>query len=100
MRLLPRSATLTAKLILITRGVRSVADGCISVLLPAYLLALGFDALQVGVLTTATLLGSALLTLAVGFYGTQAGVRTLLLNMESAPFRSTTSNWFSSRTNS
>lgn len=79
MRFLPPSATPTAKLILITRGMRSLADGCISVLLPAYLLALGFDALQVGVLTTATLLGSALLTLAVGFYGTHAGVRKLLL---------------------
>jgi hypothetical protein len=33
----------------------------------------------VGVLTTATLLGSALLTLAVGFYGSRAGVKTLLL---------------------
>ena len=70
MRFLPPSATPTAKLILITRGMRALADGCISVLLPAYLLALGFDALQVGVLTTATLLGSAVLTLAVGFYGT------------------------------
>jgi hypothetical protein len=75
--LLPPSATPIAKLILITRGMRSVADGCISVLLPAYLLALGFDALRVGVLTTATLLGSALLTLAVCFYGTRTGVRTL-----------------------
>ena len=79
MRVLPLTATPTASLILITRGVRSVADGCIGVLLPAYLLALGFGAPQVGVLTTATLLGSALLTLAVGFYGTRAGVRTLLL---------------------
>ncbi len=79
MRFLPLSATPTARLILITRGMRAVADGCISVLLPAYLLALGYDAVQVGVLTTATLLGSALLTLAVGFYGTRAGVRTLLL---------------------
>ena len=57
MRFLPRSATPMAKLILITRGMRAVADGCISVLLPAYLLTLGFDALQVGVLTTAMLLG-------------------------------------------
>src|SRR5512134_1717917 len=79
MRFLPPSATPLARLILITRGMRSVADGCISVLLPAYLLALGYDAVQVGVLTTATLLGSALLTLAVGFYGTRVGVRTLLL---------------------
>ena len=79
MRFLPSSATPTAKLILITRGMRSAADGCISVLLPAYLLVLGFDALQVGLPTTATLLGSALLTLAVGFYGSRVGVRTLLL---------------------
>ena len=79
MRFLPPSATTTAKFILITRGMRAVADGCISVLLPAYLLALGFDALQVGVLTTATLMGSALLTLAVGLYGTRTGVRTPLL---------------------
>src|SRR6266545_7662502 len=35
MRFLPSSATPTAKLILITRGMRSVADGCVSVLLPA-----------------------------------------------------------------
>ena len=42
-RFLPPSATPAARLILITRGVRAVADGCISVLLPAYLLALGFD---------------------------------------------------------
>src|SRR6266511_76177 len=79
MRFLPPSATPMASLILITRGMRSVADGCISVLLPAYLLALGFDAMQVGMLTTATLSGSALLSLAVGFYGSRAGVRTLLL---------------------
>ena len=79
MRFLPPSATPTAKFILITRGMRAVADGCISVLLPAYLLALAFDALQVGVLTTATLMGSALLTLAVGLYGTRTGVRTPLL---------------------
>jgi MFS family permease len=78
---LPRSATPMAKLILITRGMRAVADGCISVLLPAYLLTLGFDALQVGVLTTAMLLGSALLTLAVGFYGNHAGVRTLATSL-------------------
>ncbi|MFZ1413294.1 MAG: MFS transporter [Defluviicoccus sp.] len=78
MRFLPASATPTAKLILISRSVRAVADGCISVLLPAYLLALGFDALQVGLLTTATLLGSALLTLTVGLYGSRAGVRNLL----------------------
>ncbi len=77
MRFLPSSATPTAKLVLITRGMRSLADGCVSVLLPAYLLGLGFDALQVGLLTTATLSGSALLTLAAGLYESRASIRTV-----------------------
>ena len=38
-------------------------------LLPAYLLALGFGTWEVGVLATATLLGSALATLAIGAWG-------------------------------
>ena len=79
MRFLPRSASPAATLVLIARGLRAVVDGCISVVLPAYLLALGFGALQIGVLSTATLLGSALLTLAVGFLGLRGGLRTLLL---------------------
>jgi MFS family permease len=49
------------------------------VLLPAYLLALGFDVWTVGVLGTATLLGSALATLAVGAWGHRVGQRRLLL---------------------
>jgi MFS family permease len=79
MRFLPPSASPAATLILTARGLRAVVDGCISVVLPAYLLALGLGALQIGVLSTATLLGSAVLTLAVGFRGARAGLRTLLL---------------------
>ena len=79
MPFLPRSASPAATLILTARGLRAVVDGCISVVLPAYLLALGFDALQIGVLSTAALLGSAVLTLAVGFLGARGGLRTLLL---------------------
>ncbi len=48
-------------------------------LLPAYLLALGHSELDVGVLGTATLAGSALATLAVGTWGHRAAPRTLLL---------------------
>jgi MFS family permease len=51
----------------------------VAVLLPAYLLALGHDPFAVGVLGTATLLGSALATLAVGAWGHRAAPRTLLL---------------------
>src|SRR5512132_501836 len=79
MQFLPLSASPAATHILIARGLRAVVDGCISVVLPAYLLALGFGALQIGVLSTAALLGSALLTLAVGFLGARGGLRTLLL---------------------
>jgi MFS family permease len=51
----------------------------VAVLLPAYLLALGHSAFDVGVLGTATLVGSALATLAVGAFGHRAAPRTLLL---------------------
>lgn len=79
MRLLPESADRDARYILAARALRALADGAISVLLPAHLLLLGFDALQVGVLTTATLLGSAALSLLVGFMGEATRLRALLV---------------------
>jgi MFS family permease len=65
--------------LLAARGVRSFADGFIAVVLPAYLLALGMSQVEVGVLSTATLLGSALATLAVGRWGHRHPLRRLLL---------------------
>jgi MFS family permease len=44
------------------RALRAFVDGFVCVLLPAYLLALGLGAFEVGVLSAATLLGSATLT--------------------------------------
>jgi MFS family permease len=79
MRLLPPGTTREARLLLVSRGLRATADGFVSILLPAYLLLLGLDPLRVGVLTTATLLGSALLTLAVGFAAPRLEARNLLL---------------------
>jgi MFS family permease len=76
--LLPATATRDARLLLLARGLRAASDGFVSIILPAYLLLLGFDALQVGVLATTTLLGSALLTVAVGFAGARRGARRLL----------------------
>jgi MFS family permease len=58
--------------------VRAFGDGFTALLLPAYLAGLGFSAFRVGVLTTATLLGSAMLTLAVGLLGHRASARRLL----------------------
>jgi MFS family permease len=65
--------------ILVARALRSFADGFIAVVLPAYLLALGMAQLEVGFLSTATLLGSALSTLAIGRWGHRFSIRRLLL---------------------
>jgi MFS family permease len=61
------------------RALRDFGDGFVAVLLPVYLTALGFSALDVGVIATAALLGSALLTLAVGLIGARHDHRRMLL---------------------
>ena len=65
--------------ILAARALRSFADGFISIVLPAYLLALGLGTLEVGFISTATLLGSACSTLAVGRWGYRFSIRRLML---------------------
>lgn len=52
-----------------TRGLRALADGLVAVVLPSFLLARGFSPAQVGAVITATLLGSAAVTLAIGLRG-------------------------------
>ena len=68
-----------ARTLLIGRALRAFVDGYVAILLPVYLLALGFGAWEVGLLSTATLLGSALATLAVGAWGHRFPHRHLLL---------------------
>ncbi len=65
--------------LLAARALRGFADGFIAVLLPAYLLALGLGPLAVGFISTATLAGSALATLALGAFGHRWPPRRLLL---------------------
>lgn len=65
--------------ILIAKGLRGFGDGFVSLLLPAYLLELGFTPLQVGVIATTTLLGSGVMTLAVGLQAWRFHYRTWLL---------------------
>src|SRR5512145_2480063 len=77
--LLPPGATPDAGRLIAARMVRAAADGLVSVLLPAYLTALGFSAAQIGGVVTATLLGSAVLTLALGLRAHRGAPRTLLL---------------------
>src|SRR5438876_8044140 len=61
------------------RAARGVGDGFAFIILPAYLSELGFDPLQIGVVATAALLGSAATTLAVGFLAARYDLRNLLL---------------------
>jgi MFS family permease len=62
-----------------SRALRAFCDGFTAILLPRYLFDLGFGATTVGILATATLLGSAALTIGVGFYAYRYAVRSLLL---------------------
>jgi MFS family permease len=61
------------------RGVRGFADGFATIILPAYLSAISFDAVRIGIIATASLLGSALLTLAVGVVAARCELRRVLL---------------------
>jgi len=65
--------------VLTAKGIRAFGDGFVSLLLPLYLLDLGFNPLQVGIIATATLFGSGLLTLAAGLHAHRWHYRTLLL---------------------
>jgi MFS family permease len=65
--------------ILWARGLRDFGDGLAAVVLPAYLVALGYGAAEVGAVATVALLGSALMTLGVGVAGARADPRLMLL---------------------
>src|SRR5215218_3053520 len=77
--LLPSEATSDAGVLLRARGVRAFGDGFVSVLLPLHLTSLGFDGFQIGAVATATLLGSAVLTLVVGLVAYRLGRDVLLV---------------------
>jgi MFS family permease len=79
MRLLPDDVLPETRLLLWGRALRAFGDGFVSLLLPFYLTLLGFGPSAVGVLVTATLAGSAALTLTVGFTAHRFGQRGLLV---------------------
>src|SRR3954465_9945513 len=76
---LPEGAVPEVRLLLVARGPRAFGGGLVSLILPAYLLALGYGAFEAGVLASATLAGSALLTLIVGLTAHRASGRILLM---------------------
>jgi MFS family permease len=65
--------------LLIAKGLRAFGDGYVSLLLPLYLLELGFSPLDVGIIATITLIGSGLLTLLVGLHAWRFQYRSLLM---------------------
>jgi MFS family permease len=72
----PRASVL---LLYIARGLRGFGDGFAIIILPAYLSALGFTPAEIGFIASASLLGTAAFTLAVGFVAPRFDLRTLLL---------------------
>jgi len=77
--MLPRSATPDALRLVATRTARGFADGLASVILASWLTHLGFTPLQIGAIVTATLLGSAGLTLGLGLLGSRLRRRAVLV---------------------
>jgi MFS family permease len=73
------SGSSDASRILVARGLRAFGDGFVALLVPIYLLELGFSALAIGVIVTSTLIGTALLTLWAGMVANRYSVRRLLL---------------------
>jgi MFS family permease len=76
--LLPPGVDSSALPLLLARSLRAIGDGYMAVLLPAYLLSIGLGTLEVGIVSTATMLGSALATLAVGAWGHRFAANRLL----------------------
>jgi MFS family permease len=65
--------------VIVARAIRAFADGFAAVLLARYLQHIGFDGFQIGVIVTATLLGSAALTLLAGLRFNRWGAQRVLL---------------------
>lgn len=66
-------------ILFVARAARGFGDGFAVIILPAHLSALGFDPIAIGIVATVSLLGSALLTLAVGYLAPFYDLRRILL---------------------
>jgi MFS family permease len=76
---LPPGVESAAGWLLASRMLRGFADGYVAVLLPAYLGALGMSVVEIGVLSTLTLAGSAAATIAIGVLGHRFRASRLML---------------------
>ena len=81
MSVLTPSTSIRSEVLLLyaARGVRGFADGFAVIILPAYLSAIGLSPAEIGIVATAALLGSSLLTLTAGFMAPRHDLRTMLL---------------------
>jgi len=77
--LFPATATDDSRRLIVTRALRGIGDGVVSVLLASYLSAIGLSPTQIGVVVFATLFGSALVTLWAGFATRTIGTRRMFL---------------------
>ena len=75
-RLSPDSSFL---LLYSARALRGFGDGFATIVLPVYLAKIGFDPAQIGLIAAAALLGTAVLTLAVGLVAPRHDLRRLLI---------------------
>jgi len=66
-------------LLFLARGLRGFGDGFAIIILPAYMTALGYDAIAIGFVATVSLLGTALLTLVVSWIAPRRDSRALLI---------------------
>ncbi len=76
---MPQGPSSDAIPVLAARAVRAFGDGFVALLLPIYLVELGFSAFAIGVIVCGTLIGTALLTLWVGMIANRYSRRRLLL---------------------
>lgn len=76
---LPAGLPPDARRLLFAKALRAFTDGLVSIILPLYLLELGYNAFAVGAIVTSTLFGSALLTLSIGIFAHRFPGRILLL---------------------
>lgn len=81
LQLLPASATSDARVLLSARAIRALGDGLVSITLAAYLAAIGLSPAEIGLVIASTMLGSAALTLLVGFRAGSYSRRRLLRTM-------------------
>src|SRR5882757_7814484 len=75
----PQAHRADTHLLYAARCVRGFGDGFAVVILPAYLTAIGFGPVEIGFIATASLFGTAVLTLLVGLISPRHDLRNMLL---------------------